>query len=322
MRVIRAEHLGMCFGVRDAIALALKRSQAQPLTVLGDLVHNETVLAELRGRGIKIVGQVGSVQTRAVMITAHGASEKTMNTVRRLGFEVTEATCPLVRVAHHAVARLVGEGYHLLIIGQRDHVEVRGLTEDLQEFDVVLSEEDILALKERPRFGVAAQTTQPIQKVRWLVERIRRRFPNSEVRFLDTVCQPTKQRQIAAIELAQQAEVVVVIGGAHSNNTHELVRTCSRYCSRVHHVQTARDLRPEWFTGAQTVGITAGTSTPDAVIGEVEGWLARYTTLAPTVPVRHPQTVTSTTALQRCGSDQERQEHGDGALTTRKERYE
>ena len=249
-----------------------------------------------------------------------------MNTVRRLGFEVTEATCPLVRVAHHAVARLVGEGYHLLIIGQRDHVEVRGLTEDLQEFDVVLSEEDILALKERPRFGVAAQTTQPIQKVRWLVERIRRRFPNSEVRFLDTVCQPTKQRQIAAIELAQQAEVVVVIGGAHSNNTHELVRTCSRYCSRVHHVQTARDLRREWFAGAQTVGITAGTSTPDEVIGEVERWLVQYTPLTtplwPTAPVRQTQSAAGTTALQRCGSDQERQEHGDGALTTRKERYE
>ncbi len=322
MRVIRAEHLGMCFGVRDAIAMALKLSQQQPLTVLGDLVHNETVLAELRGRGIRIAGQVGSVQTQAVLITAHGASEKTMNTVRGLGFEVTEATCPLVRVAHQAVARLVGEGYHPLIIGKRDHVEVRGLTEDLQEFDVVLSEEDILALKERPRFGVAAQTTQPIEKVRRLVERIRRRFPNSEVRFLDTVCQPTKQRQNAAIELAQQSEVVVVIGGPHSNNTHELVRTCGRYCARVHHVQTARDLRPEWFAGAQTVGITAGTSTPDTVIGEVERWLVRYTPPWPPAPVQQAQSAASTTALQRGGSEQERFEQREDAVTTRKGLYE
>ena len=93
------------------------------------------------------------------------------------------------------------------------------------------------------------------------------------MRFIDTVCRPTKQRQHSAIELAQQAEVVVVIGGAHSNNTQELVRTCSRYCARVHHVQTASDLREEWFEGAQTVGITAGTSTPDASIDEVEQWL-------------------------------------------------
>ena len=102
---------------------------------------------------------------------------------------------------------------------------------------------------------------------------MRRRFPNSEVRLVDTVCQPTKQRQNSAIELAQQVEVVVVIGGAQSNNTQELVRTCSRYCRRVHHLQGANDLREEWFDGAQTVGITAGTSTPDAAIYEVEQWL-------------------------------------------------
>ena len=125
-------------------------------------------------------------------------------------------------------------------------------------------------LRERPRFGVVAQTTQPIDRVRQLVELIRKRFPQSEVRFVDTVCQPTKQRQNAAIELAQQCDVVVVIGGAHSNNTHELVKTCSRFCARVHHVQTADDLSAGWFDGAQTVGITAGTSTPDSVIAAVE----------------------------------------------------
>ena len=138
-----------------------------------------------------------------------------------------EATCPLVRVAHRAVADLARTGYHPVVVGKRDHVEVRGLTEDLDDFDVVLSEADVFELKERPRFGVAAQTTQPIEKVRALVELIRRRFPASEVRFIDTVCQPTKQRQNAAIELAQQSDVVVVIGGAHSNNTRELVRTCA-----------------------------------------------------------------------------------------------
>ncbi len=213
------------------------------------------------------------MDTRTVMITAHGASETAMGRARERGLKVMEATCPLVHVAHRAVAKLVRDGYHPVIVGKRDHVEVRGLTEDLEDFDVVLSEADVFELSERPRFGVAAQTTQPIEKVRALVELIRRRFPASEVRFIDTVCRPTKQRQHSAIELAQQADVVVVIGGAHSNNTQELVRTCSRYCGRVHHVQAADDLREEWFDGAQTVGITAGTSTPDASIHEVEQWL-------------------------------------------------
>jgi 4-hydroxy-3-methylbut-2-enyl diphosphate reductase len=208
------------------------------------------------------------------MITAHGTSWKTMRTVRDSGFNIVEATCPLVHVAHRAVAKLVHEGFHPVIIGKRGHVEVRGLTEDLAEFDVVLSEEDVMELKERARFGVAAQTTQPIEKVRSLVDCLRRRFPNCEVRFIDTVCQPTKQRQNAALELAQQSDVVVVIGGAHSNNTHELVKTCSRHCERVHHVQTAEDLRAEWFENAEVVGVTAGTSTPDSSIKEVENWLA------------------------------------------------
>jgi 4-hydroxy-3-methylbut-2-en-1-yl diphosphate reductase len=263
----------MCFGVRDAIALAVRQAATAPLTVLGDLVHNENVLAELRSRGVRIAQEVAAVETRAVMITAHGASERAIGRARERGLAVAEATCPLVRLAHRAVIGLARDGYHPVIVGKREHVEVRGLTEDLEAFDVVQSEAEVLELRERARFGVAAQTTQPIEKVRMLVNLLRERFPHSEVRFIDTVCRPTKQRQHAAIELAQRADVVVVIGGAHSNNTQELVRSCSGYCERVHHVRTANDLREEWFDAAQTVGVTAGTSTPDGCIDEVEQWL-------------------------------------------------
>jgi 4-hydroxy-3-methylbut-2-enyl diphosphate reductase len=269
MKIIRAEHLGMCFGVRDAIALALETAQHEPLTILGDLVHNETVLAELRARDIRIAQQPNQAETRTVMITAHGASERRLAETRARGLHVLEATCPLVRVAHRAAAKLARNGFHPVIIGKRDHVEVRGLTEDLAEYDVVLDERDVLNLREQSRFGVLAQTTQPIEKVRRLVQLIRGRFSKSEVRFVDTVCQPTKQRQHAAVELAQKCDTVVVIGGAHSNNTHELVRTCSQFCTRVHHVRIADDLLPDWFHAEDTVGITAGTSTPDDVINGV-----------------------------------------------------
>ena len=270
MKIIRAEHLGMCFGVKDAIALALETARHEPLTILGDLVHNETVMAELRDRGIRFGQSAGEIATQTVMVTAHGASERRISETRQRGLKVLEATCPLVHVAHRSLAKLVGEGFHPVIIGRRDHVEVRGMTEDLEKFEVVLCAEDVATLPEQSKFGVLAQTTQPIEKVRQLVQFIRERFPHSEVRFVDTVCQPTKQRQSAAVELAQKCDVVVVIGGAHSNNTHELVKTCERFCARVHHVQTAEDLRGEWFCGADTVGITAGTSTPDTVIAAME----------------------------------------------------
>jgi 4-hydroxy-3-methylbut-2-enyl diphosphate reductase len=270
MQVIRADHLGMCFGVRDAIELALDRADAAPLTILGDLVHNTVVLAELRAKGIATAADVTQVTTKTVMVTAHGASDRALAGVRARGLEVVEATCPLVHVGHRAIKALLRDGYHPVIIGQRTHVEVRGLIEDLDDFDVVLDEDDVQRLRERPRMGVAAQTTQPIEKVRHLVELIRRRFPRSAVRFIDTVCQPTKQRQTAAVDLARKCDVVIVIGGADSNNTRELVTTCSRHCSHVHHIQTESDLRVEWFVAARTVGITAGTSTPDPVIDRID----------------------------------------------------
>jgi 4-hydroxy-3-methylbut-2-enyl diphosphate reductase len=270
MRIIRATHLGMCFGVRDAIALALSSAEAGPLTILGDLVHNPTVLGALAARGITVANDIAQVTTHTLMVTAHGASERTLLNTRALGFNVVEATCPLVQAAHRAVSALVRDGYHVVIIGQRDHVEVRGLTGDLDDFDVVLDEEAVLALKERPRIGIAAQTTQSIETVRHLIALIRKRFPRSHVRFVDTVCKPTKERQDAAVELSCASDVVIVIGGETSNNTRELVKTCGRYCSRVHHIQTERDLNPEWFREAHTVGITAGTSTPDDIIDRVE----------------------------------------------------
>ncbi len=260
----------MCFGVRDAIALAHQQAETGPLTILGDLVHNPTVLGALEAKGVAVAQDLAQVTTHTLMVTAHGTSDRMLARTRALGLNIVEATCPLVAVAHRAVMVLAREGYHVVIVGQRDHVEVRGLTGDLDACDVVLTEDDVLALDGHPRIGVAAQTTQPLEKVRHLAALIRQRFPESEVRLVDTVCKPTKQRQSAAVDVARQSDVVIVVGGQSSNNTRELVKTCARYCSRVHHVQTDADVRKEWFTGAEIIGLTAGTSTPDEMINRVE----------------------------------------------------
>jgi 4-hydroxy-3-methylbut-2-enyl diphosphate reductase len=316
MRILRAAHLGMCFGVRDAIALALGHADAGPLTILGDLVHNPTVLRALEAKGIAAAQDVADVKTATVMVTAHGTSERTLARTRALGLTVVEATCPLVHVAHRAVAALARDGYHVVIIGQRDHVEVRGLTGDLDRdsFDVVLEDDDVLALEEHPRIGVATQTTQAVDKVLHLVGLIRRRFPHSDVRFLDTVCKPTKQRQSAAVEMARQADVVIVVGGRSSNNTRELVKTCTRHCARVHHVQTDADVRHEWFDGANVVGLTAGTSTPDEVIDRVEARIrlcADASTAAPPSPTLRRGPQTRGTAVVAVASER-RREAADG----------
>lgn len=273
MKILLADHYGMCFGVRRAIAQAMQQAHHGSLTILGDLVHNEIVVDQLRQRGVRIATKVEAITTATVMITAHGASEWTKKRVLARGLHLVEATCPLVQLVHRSVQALVKDGFYPLIIGKPNHVEVLGIVEDLAVCQVIEDAAQISGIPYQPRFGVVAQTTQPIDKVRHLVSLIRQRFPASEIRFIDTVCQSTKQRQAAAVELAKHADVMVVIGGMHSNNTRELAATCQQYGARVYQVHTAADLHPEWFTGANLVGVTAGTSTPDTVIDDVFHWL-------------------------------------------------
>ena len=260
----------MCFGVRDAINFARSKVAEHPITVMGELVHNTSVLDDLKKRGVRFKDKPEQVETKSAMITAHGASNRVRNRAKMAGLKISDATCPLVHYAHQQLRKLADAGCHPIIIGRRGHVEVRGLTEDLVSCDVVLNKADIDALAVYPSYGVMAQTTQPISRVRILVDYLQIRFPHAEVRFVDTVCQPTKQRQQAAVELAKQSDVVLVVGGANSNNTQELARTCGRFCERVYHVQGPDDLRAEWLPNTGTLGITAGTSTPDELIDAVE----------------------------------------------------
>jgi 4-hydroxy-3-methylbut-2-enyl diphosphate reductase len=277
MLILRAQHLGMCFGVKRAIAQATAAAERAPLTILGDLVHNDLVLHDLQARGIRSRHEIEEIETATVMITAHGASERRLAQLNARSLHVLNATCPLVAAAHKAVALLVSEGCHPVIVGRRDHAEVRGLTEDLHAFDVVLADEDVECLEERPAFGIAAQTTQPVERLHRIATLVQERFPTSRVEVMNTVCLPTILRQRSAEELARVADLVLVIGGARSNNPRELVATCQRYCTDVFHVQSAADVRAEWFGRAAIVGITAGTSTPDEVIDAVD---ARVRTLA------------------------------------------
>jgi 4-hydroxy-3-methylbut-2-enyl diphosphate reductase len=264
-----AEHFGMCFGVRDAIDMALGLARQQPVTVLGDLVHNPDVIAELNQAGASRAAKPSDIRTRTVLLTAHGTSERIRLQLKHSGHQIHDAACPLVKRVHLGLARLIAEGRHPVIIGQAEHVEVRGLTGDLKEFSVVLSERDLDQLAGRRRLGVVAQTTQPLETVLELVQSIRRRYPDADVRFIDTVCQPTKDRQEALRRLAAECEAIVVVGGPESNNSRKLVELAHQLGRRAWRVARASELRQEWFERVRLVGLTAGTSTPEGVIAEV-----------------------------------------------------
>lgn len=267
MKIILAEHFGMCFGVRDAIAQAEQLAGKGPLTVLGELVHNPVVRERLRGQGVHegSIAVTRSTSSR-VMITAHGASDAQRTAWRATGAIVADGTCPLVHHAHEQLRRLVAAGFFPVVIGQPRHVEVEGLIGDFPDAVVLHSKEDVCVLPNRARYGIISQTTQPIDFVREIVDLVRRTHPESEVRFVDTVCKPTKDRQSALRKLIDAVEAIVVVGGKTSNNTRQLVETCRSSGKIAFHIERPDELQADWFRKIDIVGLTAGTSTlPETV---------------------------------------------------------
>jgi 4-hydroxy-3-methylbut-2-en-1-yl diphosphate reductase len=270
MKIILAQHFGLCFGVRDAIAQAKELAATESLTILGELVHNPIVREQLRSQGIN-EGSLDdpTAPSRRVMITAHGASDGQRQKWRTAGFDLADATCPLVHHAHQQLKQLVAAGYFPVVIGKPGHVEVRGLTEDFPEAVVIDAVADVSQLPPRTRYGVISQTTQPIQHVQGLVESLKARYPEAEVLFVDTVCKPTKDRQSSLQALIAEADTIVVVGGRQSNNTRQLVETCRAAGRRTIHVERTDEIDASNFAKAVIVGVTAGTSTLRETVSSV-----------------------------------------------------
>ncbi len=279
MKIHIATHYGLCFGVRDAIAQAEKLAASGPFTILGELVHNPVVHERLASAGVlqAPLEAVGKAPTPQVMITAHGASDLARDAWRHAGFGVADGTCPLVRHAHGQLATLVAMGYQPAVIGKAGHVEVNGLVGDFPGTVIIESEDDFSALAGAPRIGVISQTTQPIERVRVIEAALRERFPEAEVLFRDTVCQPTKDRQTALKKLLAECDTLVVVGGPNSNNTLALAAAAEAAGVRAFRIARPGELRPEWFEGAEHVGVTAGTSTLKETVAAV---VARLETIA------------------------------------------
>ena len=271
MNIILAQHHGMCFGVRDALRATHAAAQRSPLTILGQLVHNPLVDRHLATLGTQRgdLDDLHSAHTQQVAITAHGASDQHRVAWQSAGHTVIDTTCPLVKKAHQALAMLVSEGYQPVVIGQSQHVEVRGLIGDFPSAVVVLNEADVDHVPAHPRLGIVSQTTQPVDLTLRLVDAIKQRHRSSEVRFIDTICHPTKQRQTALDDLLRDCDHIVVIGGRNSNNTRQLVQKAAAHGLPTIQIEQASELEPAWFCDARNVGVTAGTSTLDETVDAV-----------------------------------------------------
>jgi len=274
MKVSLASAMGTCFGVQDAINLAMSPEFNNELTIVGQLVHNPQVSDSLKKNGVSLVPgieDIDKIKTKKVMITAHGAAEKTKQQLHDAGFIVYDASCPLVMRVHQTIKSLVTKGYFPVVIGQKDHVEVKGIVGDLDDHLVINSEEDFPKIEKtgNRKLGIVTQTTQQRNKVEALVDKIRALDYVDEVSFVNTICQPTHDRQVAVHELADQVDLMIVIGGYNSSNTKKLVHVCGEKGIEAHHIESFDQLHKNWFVNKQHVGITAGTSTPENVINEV-----------------------------------------------------
>jgi 4-hydroxy-3-methylbut-2-enyl diphosphate reductase len=274
MQVLRAEAMGFCFGVRDALAAAHAVTEPTAVTIHGELVHNASVLAELDGRGFVRSDEAARPlpATPQVLVTAHGISERERQRLLGAGKQLIDTTCPLVHKVHRIAQELQQQGRHVVVIGKAAHVEVLGIVEDL-EHCTVISEPDEVGPLPAARIGIVCQTTVPIRLARRIAAAVRARNPGADVRFHDTVCEPTKQRQAAVERLLPRVDAFVVVGGRNSNNTRQLRRLCEQALVRVLQVEGPAELDPAWFSGCAVVGLTAGTSTPDATIAAVEAAL-------------------------------------------------
>jgi 4-hydroxy-3-methylbut-2-enyl diphosphate reductase len=274
MKVSLASALGTCFGVKDAIDLAMAPEFKSSLTILGQLVHNTQVNESLNRNGVSLVNgidEIDKIKTKMVMITAHGASDGIKDKLQEEGFTVYDASCPLVMRVHQVIKSMVKDNFFPVVIGQETHVEVKGIVGDLEEYLVINDEEDISKLRDigKRKIGIVSQTTQQMEKVESLAAKIREMDCIDEVKFVNTICQPTRDRQVAVRELADQVDLMIVIGGYNSSNTKKLVQVCKERNIESHHIEKSSQLKRDWFINKDHVGITAGTSTPEYVINEV-----------------------------------------------------
>jgi 4-hydroxy-3-methylbut-2-enyl diphosphate reductase len=272
VRITLASAMGTCFGVQDAIDMALDPAFRNRLTVVGQLVHNPQTVERLRENGVRIIEreEIDTIDTEAVMITAHGAADSTKAELVARGFTVYDATCPLVIRLHKLARWLERKGYFVVIVGQRDHVEIKGVVGNLERCAVIGSVADLQPIPGETRIGVVSQTTNRLEKVREVVRAIETWPGVEEVRFTDTVCQPVKDRQEAIQELlAADIDLGIVIGGYNSSNTRKLLDVLSDHGVEAYHIERPDEVDPQWFAHKRHIGITAGTSTPQDVIEAV-----------------------------------------------------
>ncbi|PNU20769.1 4-hydroxy-3-methylbut-2-enyl diphosphate reductase [Geothermobacter hydrogeniphilus] len=280
MRIILAKSAGFCFGVKRATRMAFDATEEHDhLSSLGPIIHSPQLVRQLEEKGVRVVDEVPAAGEGAVIIRSHGVTRGEMEQIARRQLEVVDATCPFVKKAQEFAAELSADGYHLVLVGEEEHPEVQGIVSYGEEgrVSVVADPEAAERLPRSSKIGVIAQTTQSFDNFNAIVGVCLRKA--KEVRVYNTICDATSVRQQEAKSLAARVDLMLVVGGRNSANTTRLAVICRELQDNTRHIETADDLEPGWLEGVETVGLTAGASTPSWLIEQV---VARLETLAGT----------------------------------------
>jgi len=277
LKIIISEGAGFCFGVKRAIHTAFQTAREYPGEVytLGPIIHNPQVVDKLRSEGVGVLDSPsGDVNGNVVIIRSHGVAPDVYREMEARGVKLVDSTCPFVKKAQDHARRLREEGFQVMIVGEADHPEVQGLCGYAGE-DVVVAgrAEDVDSFELKRKVGIIVQTTQSFSNLQRVVHVVLPRV--AELKIHNTICRATRQRQAATTRLAEQVDLMLVVGGKNSANTKRLRTLCEERSVRVVHVETADEIDPLWFDGLETVGVTGGASTPDWIIREVEDRLKR-----------------------------------------------
>ena len=279
MKIEKASEMGACPGVKRALAIAEKTArEKEKVHTLGPLVHNRQAVAYLSCLGVDTISRLDQLQGSAVIIPAHGAPPQVWDELNKRSLEIIDATCPIVHDAQQTTHELACSGFQVVIFGNAEHPEVRGLLGWAGDNAQATTDANSVTL-EQHRLGILSQTTQSQSDFTFFVNILTRNLLSQlkELRVMNTICDATKKRQEAAAELAKIVDLILVIGGVDSANTCRLVEACIATGVSTYHIETAHDIAPEWLKKCLRVGITAGTSTSDQTINEVIQELQKYT---------------------------------------------
>ena len=274
MEIFVAENAGFCFGVKRAVKMAFDAAEEDDGSVhsLGPLIHNPQVVERLAEKGVQRVDALTEIEEGVVILRSHGVSSpQVIQDAEAQGLHIIDATCPFVTNAQRYAKQLVDEGYQVVMVGDRYHPESQSVlghaggeilvTEEFEEIKKMMNKFS------KKRIGIISQTTQTYGKFSEIVVKCLQIC--EEVKVFNTICYATEDRQTEAQGMAEKVEAMVVVGGKNSANTTHLADICREKGIRVYHIETAREIEEEWFSGIQKVGVTAGASTPDWIITEV-----------------------------------------------------